>query len=200
MVVVELPHGLNFRREKTGIDPKAVRPGPVERFVLHLPGDQRPVVSISENGVLDKDHGGIPEGRVGGDILAVLEIDRDQRGRDVELGPAKALHTDGSDRLLGARRLLHQPVELVVAMLVDLVPVGTQADHAEMHRLEAAEGRPVVETQGGGPLGAETDPHLHRGGVGMSLDGGRPEEVERGDRQEGDEQCDDRRPGPGDEG
>ena len=60
-------------------------------------------------------------------------------------------------------RLAHQPVKLVVALAVNLVPVGAEADHPEMQRLQPLEGRLVIEPKVSGAQRTEADADLHRG-------------------------------------
>src|SRR5439155_24533723 len=97
----------------------------------------------------------------------VLSLDqaggRNHRIRDEELRPAEALHAHRErDRLPGSLGLAHHPVELAITVLVDLIPVGGEADDTEVHRLEPGEGRASVQAQVGGTAWIETDPDLDR--------------------------------------
>src|ERR1700737_4812461 len=120
--------------EEAGIDPQPLWTSPIEGLILDLPGDQRRVVSIAKDGVANEGERRITEAGVRGHVLALRQtFDRHRRCRDIELRPAESLHADGEDdRLPGSLRLAHQPVELPVAVLVDLAPVGTGGEDAEM--------------------------------------------------------------------
>src|SRR6202011_3152502 len=112
--------------EERGIDPESLLTSPVEGLILDLPGAQRRIVSITEHGIVDERQRGVADARVGGHILALLQAtSRHQRFWNEELRPPERLHANRErDRLARSPGLRHHPVELVVAVLVDLVPVG----------------------------------------------------------------------------
>jgi len=128
----------------------------------------------------------VTQARFRGRVLALGQAGgRHRRCRNIELRPAESLHANGeNDRLSRALRLVHQPVELLIALMVDLVPVRAQTDDAEMHGLEPGKGRTVIQPHVGGPMGIEADPDLHGRNDLMRLSGRGLKEVERRQRQE----------------
>src|SRR5207244_10262518 len=157
-----------------------------------LPGDERGSVAVTAHRSFDERQGGCPEARNRGDVLALLETGQiGHRGWNEGLGPAERLHADGeNDGLPGSLGLVHEPIELVVAFLVDLVPVRAEPDHPKMQRLEALECAAIVEAKRAGAHRTEAGPYLHRRRDAMGLHGRRHEQMKWCDGKERYEQHD----------
>src|SRR2546430_2325935 len=182
---IELPDAAHLLPHQAGVDPEPVGSGPVEWLVLDLPGDQRRIVPVTEGCLTDKGQSGIAKRRVTGHILAGGDSgSRDRRGWDVELGPPERLHAQGEhNRLMTPLRLVHQPVELLESFRLHLVPVGTETDHAKVHRFQPGKRAAAIEAEVGGALGAGAGADLYRPGQAVSLDRRRDEQGKRGGRQ-----------------
>src|SRR5439155_16149897 len=171
MVAVELPHAADLVAKESRIDPEPLGAGAVEGLVLDLPADQRGVVAVAEHGSLHESQRGGAQARIRCDVLALVEgCQVRHRGWNEELRPAERLHADGeNDGLPRSLSLVHQPVELVVALCVHLIPVGAKPDDAKMHGLQSFEGAAIVETEVAGAHRTEADPDLYRRSQAVSL-------------------------------
>ena len=148
-LVIKPPNEVGLLGDKVYANDLSPLPGLVERLVFDLEGDNALEGLDVVHGGLDVVKALVAELSVGGDVL-VLAIGLGP-GRDVELGPAGALHSNRHDDLqvVGltfSQELVHL-VKVKLAMLwLDLGPVGANTDGVHVEVEKAVEAFPPVKS------------------------------------------------------